>query len=228
MILPSQLVANCQKAPEREVWLENLPQLLDRLVAEWSLRLEPPLDHHGTCSWIAPAVRRDGTQAVLKLAMPHMEGEQEIQGLRHWGGRSMVRLLEADEESGSMLLERCVPGTTLRSEPEPAQDVIIAGILRRLREPTTAGAGLFGFRPLSRMIDLWSEETMAQKDRWPDAGLVEEGLRLMKELARPDPTDAILATDLHAGNVLRSQRNPGWRLTPSHSWAIALTTLSST
>ena len=55
---------------------------------------------------------------------------------------------------------------------------------------------------------------MAQKDRWPDAGLVEEGLRLMKELARPDPTDAILATDLHAGNVLRSQREPWLAIDP--------------
>jgi HEAT repeats len=35
----------------------------------------------------------------------------------------MVKLLETDDDSGAMLLERCLPGTALRSELEPAQDV---------------------------------------------------------------------------------------------------------
>jgi streptomycin 6-kinase len=34
---------------------------------------------------------------------------------------------------------------------------------------------------------------------------VNEALQVMKELARPAPTDVLLATDLHAANVLRSQ-----------------------
>jgi len=37
---------------------------------------------------------------------------------------------------------------------------------------------------------------------------VNEGLRVFKELGRPALTDVLLATDLHAGNVLRSQREP--------------------
>jgi streptomycin 6-kinase len=214
MILPSQLVMNCQRAPERKIWLESLAQLLERLVALWSLRLETPFDHGGTCSWICPVVRADGTQAVLKLAMPHVEGKHEIQGLRHWGGRSMVRLLEADDDSGAMLLERCLPGTTLRSEPEPEQDVIIAGVLRRVWESAMVKPSPVHFRPLSEMIDFWCEETMAQRHLWPDAGLVNEGMRVMKELARPAPTDVLLATDLHGGNVLRAQREPWLAIDP--------------
>jgi streptomycin 6-kinase len=214
MILPSQLVLNCQRAPERKIWLDALPQLLDKLVALWSLRLETSFDQGGTCSWVCPVVRFDGTQAVLKLAMPHMEGEQEIQGLRYWSGRSMVRLLEADDDSGAMLLERCLPGTTLRSELEPAQDVIIAGILKRVWESTAEMTGLVDFRHLSQMIDFWCDETIAQRHLWPDAGLVNEGLRVMKELARPAPNDVLLATDLHAGNVLRAQREPWLAIDP--------------
>jgi streptomycin 6-kinase len=245
MILPSQLVVNCQKAPERKIWLEALPQLLDRLVALWRLRLGAPFDPGGTCSWVCSAVRSDGSQAVLKLAMPHMEGKHEIEGLRYWSGRSVVQLLEADDDSRAMLLERCQPGSTLGSEPEPAQDVIIGGVLRRIRETKTSGvrfevshpndrdkdvarmghprsvvepetetAGGDGFRPLSQMIDFWCEETAAQRRHWPDAGLVNEGMRVMKELARPAPTDVLLATDLHAGNVLRSRREPWLAIDP--------------
>ena len=36
----------------------------------------------------------------------------------------------------------------------------------------------------------------------------------MKELARPAPTDVLLATDLHAGNVLRSQRESWLAIDP--------------
>jgi len=214
MILPSQLVENCQKAQERKIWLDTLPQLLDKLIALWFLRLETPFDNGGTCSWVCPVVRVDGTQAVLKLAMPHMEGKHEIRGLRYWRGRSMVKLLEADDTSGAMLLERCLPGTTLRSEPDPDQDVIIAGVLRRIWESSTEVPGSVDFRHLSQMIDFWCEETIAQRHLWPDPGLVYEGLRVMKELARPAPTDVLLATDLHADNVLRAEREPWLAIDP--------------
>jgi len=213
LILPSQLVRNCQKTPERKIWLESLPQLLNRLLAEWSLHLNPTFDHDGACSWVAPVVRSDGTQAVLKLAMPHMEGKDEIRGLRYWGGHSIVKLLEADDDSGAMLLERCLPGTALRSQPEPEQDEIIASVLKRIRGATPETDALPGFRPLSQMIDLWCEETLAQRHLWPNEGLVNEGLRVMKELARPEG-DVLLATDLHAGNVLRSEREPWLAIDP--------------
>jgi streptomycin 6-kinase len=46
------------------------------------------------------------------------------------------------------------------------------------------------------------------KEWWPDAGLVQEGLDLLQELSRPAADDVLLATDLHAGNVLQAQRAP--------------------
>ena len=51
------------------------------------------------------------------------------------------------------------------------------------------------------MLDAWSAETLADTQRWPDAGLVREGLPLFKELPRTARSEVLLATDLHAGNV---------------------------
>jgi streptomycin 6-kinase len=62
-----------------------------------------------------------------------MEGAQEIQGLRFWNGDPTVHLLEADSDHDAMLLERCQPGTMLRSEPDPQWDVVIASVSKRLR-----------------------------------------------------------------------------------------------
>lgn len=143
--------------------------------------------------------------------MPHMEGADEAAGLRFWNGDPTVRLLEADDALGAMLLERCEPGTALRTIPEPQQDIVIAGLLRRLwRKPEEQDT----FRPLSCMTANWSQETLADQDRWPDPPLVREGLRLLIELAQSTPEDALLATDLHAGNVLQAQRQPWLAIDP--------------
>jgi hypothetical protein len=111
MLIPEQLIANCRKMPERQIWLDSLPAVLEELTDRWSLRIDAPYDHANvTCSWVAAVVRADGMQAVLKLGMPHMEGADEIHGLRFWNGEPTVRLLEADDDLGAMLLERCQPG----------------------------------------------------------------------------------------------------------------------
>jgi streptomycin 6-kinase len=176
-------------------------------VAErWSLTLGRPFDGpEVSAAWVAPVRRADGTPAVLKLGMPHMEARDEVAGLRFWDGEPTVRLLEADDELNAMLLERCEPGTHLRSLPEREQDVVIAGLLRRLwRRPREPHA----FRPLAEMTAHWAAETLADESRWPDLGLTREGLALFEELPRTATHHVLLATDLHAGNVLRAEREP--------------------
>ena len=93
LIVPEQLAATCRGTPERRSWLELLPSTIRELQDKWSLSLGTPFDgNEASCAWVAPAVRRDGTRAVLKLGMPHMEGEHEIQALRFWEADPTVRL----------------------------------------------------------------------------------------------------------------------------------------
>jgi streptomycin 6-kinase len=94
-------------------------------------------------------------------------GRTRDRGLRFWDGNPTVRLLEADDDLGAMLLERCEPGTVLRTLPEYEQDLIIAALLRRLWRPPVAP---HPFRPLSVMTALWSSETLADSDQWRDSG----------------------------------------------------------
>lgn len=206
-----RLAANCRKSPERTAWLDGLPAALRDLERRWSFELGAPFEVGVSCAWVAPVSLLGGASAVLKLGMPHMEAAHEQQGLRFWNGDPTVRVLNADEKTGAMLLERCEPGMALGVLPEPEQDVVIAGLLRRLwRTPPAPHP----FRPLAAMTEAWSEETLADIKRWPDRGLVREGLRLFEELRRTAPVEVLLATDLHAGNVLRSQRQPWLVIAP--------------
>lgn len=134
-----------------------------------------------------------------------MEGMHEIAALRILDGNPTVRLIDADDELNAMLLERCDPGTPLRSMFQPDQDVIIAGLVKRfwrvLDEPHP-------FRPLSTMINYWIAETRRDEARWHDSGLVRDGLKAFETLIATSFSSVLLATDLHAGNVLAAKREP--------------------
>jgi streptomycin 6-kinase len=198
------LAKACRRKPEHTEWLRRLPDTVRMLQRRWALELGAPYTT-GMCAWVAPGTRSDGTRVALKLGVPHMEARDEIAALRFWAGDATVRLIDADEALNAMLLERCIPGQPLRSRPETEQDVVIAQLLRRLwRRPTAPHP----FRPLSAMAQHWIECSEADAHRWPDPGLTRQGLRLMQELAAATSNDVLLATDLHAGNVLAAEREP--------------------
>ena len=204
--IPEKLLAACRGSNERQHWLGGLADVVDELLDIWSLRIAAPRPStEATCAWVVPVERRDGASAVLKIGLPHLEARDEGPGLRFWAGEPTVRLLEYIGEYNALLLERCDPGTSLREWPEAYQDEVIANMLKRLRRtPPPSGE----FRHLSVMTAYWSNETNAQASAWPDPGLVQEGQRVFEELSRPAEDNVLLATDLHAGNVLASQRTP--------------------
>lgn len=206
MKIPTRLAESCRATPERMAWLAALPDVVRDLARRWNLVVGAPFDGDaGSCAWVAPVTRADGTPSVLKLGMPHMEGRDEIAGLRFWNGDPTVRLLDADDAPNALLLERCEPGDSLRALSEPEQDVIVAGLLRRLWRTPAEG---HRFRPLSFMLSQWRAEAISAAARWPDPGLVRAGLDLLATLPQEASRRVLLATDLHAGNVLRAQREP--------------------
>ncbi|MCE2395647.1 hypothetical protein J4G02_13785 [Candidatus Poribacteria bacterium] len=203
--ISERIATNCRQTVNGTAWLDGLPKAITNLKQRWSLTLSLPFEEEASCSWVAPCVRQDGTPAVLKLGLPHMEAENEIDGLLFWDGNPTVFVLEADLELNAMLLESCEPGTTLRGQPESVQDQVIARLLKRLWRALPEA---HPFRPLSEMIAAWVKETLEKVDCMPDAGLAKEGLRIFEALLNDVPSNVLLATDLHAGNVLRARREP--------------------
>jgi streptomycin 6-kinase len=210
--LPQRLVESAQASAEGQAWLARLPAERERLAQRWSLEYEREGGGHAaTCSHVAFVRRSDGTPAVLKIGLPHFEAEHEGQGLRFWNGDAMVRLLDADETSGALLLERCEPGAPLSAQPEPEQDRVVAGLLRQLWRAPPPG---HPFRALSAMVRYWADIALGRPQAWPDAGFIRAGTQRLVELGQPRSDDALLATDLHAGNVLAAARQPWLAIDP--------------
>lgn len=197
-------------AEGRTGWLERLPDVVAELAARWGLEVGAPFEPGGQTAWVAPVRDRDGRDLVLKAGWPHTEARHEADGLRVWDGRGTVRLHAAAElpEVAAILEERCRPGTSLRSRPEPEQDVVVVGLLRRLWVPAPPGSP---FRPLQEMADLWAGELEADLDagRVPlDPGLARAAVALWRELPAGGRESVLLCTDLHAGNILAAGREP--------------------
>ena len=196
-------------------WLADLPRIGADLADRWSLRVGEPFQPGGQCSWTAPVTGPAGTLLVLKVAFRFPDGNErdEAAGLRVWDGNGAVRLHHAcDHESGyALLLERCVPGTSLgQALPEPDQDQVVAGLLRQLWARSHAA---YPFRPLAQMCAAWAEEferdyaAAGATDRI-DPGLARAGIALFRALPETAESTVLLCTDLHADNILAAQRAP--------------------
>jgi streptomycin 6-kinase len=197
--------------PDRQPWLDRLPAQVAALAERWSLVVDDPFEPGGMASWVAPARTADGAEVVLKVEWRHDEAEHEAAGLELWDGDGVVRLLAVHEtdDSYAYLLERAVPGTFLRDAlPEPEQDVVLAGLLRRLWVAPPPG---HPFRPLQSMCDLWAdafERRAADGFHTLDRGLSRAGVALWRALPGESVDAVLLATDLHGMNILAAQREP--------------------
>jgi streptomycin 6-kinase len=185
--------------PHEREWLERLPRLAAECAAEWDLDLEEPFDTPR--SLVVPA-----GGAVLKLNAPsHFEADHEADALACWAGQGAVRLLARDDERRALLLERCVPGRLLAEES--ADEVsIMAGLLERL--PGVAPTA-HPFRLVADEADRWMEEVPR---RWEEGGrpfarsLLEAAIDVLGSVDRG--ATRLVNQDLHAGNVLRAEREP--------------------
>ena len=212
-VVPENLAHSVSLEPgsARSDWVGRLPEIVARLAEHWSLRLDAPYQPGGECAWVAPVRTPAGARLVLKAGWRHDEAASEFDGLRAWDGSGTVLAHDCRvvDDTIALLLERCEPGTPLAATAsEREQDVVIAGLLRRLWSVRVPGRG---FRSLRVMCDAWAAEfdrRVAGVALPLDPGLVRAGIDLLRALPRSAGQSALLATDLHASNVVAARREP--------------------
>ena len=214
--IPKNL-ADSAAARGREQWIASLPATLEVLAGRWALEIGEPYQPGGETAYVAPARSESFGEVVLKLACRHFEADDEAEGLREWNGEGAVRLFRAedlDDTTTALLIERCVPGLVLKTRPEDEQDRVISELVLQLGKEPPYGAR---FRPLQDMCDNWAKAAEAEMTRLRpdvDAGLVALGVALFRELPGSSDREVLLATDLHAENVLAARRRPWLAVDP--------------
>ena len=194
-------------------WLDRLPAILARFRQEWSLELGPPFPRL-SYNYAAPALRADGTQAVIKVGYPGREFLTEAHALQFYGGRGAVRLLEANLEEGVLLLERLTPGTMLLEVEDDQEAMTIASsVMRELWQPAPAHHPFPTVADWARGLIRLREEFGGATGPFP-ARLVEEAEQLFGGLLATQAEPVVLHGDLHHFNILKAEREPWLAIDP--------------
>lgn len=195
-----------------EAWLAGLPARVDELCGRWELTLGRPFDN-GMCALVAPVQRADGTEAILKVALPDDESRDEIAALRAYAGDGAVQVFDHDAGHHAMLLEPCRPGRPLKQQPDEIVLDVGASLMKRLWRTVAADS------PIPRLADItprWADITAERYDRLRppmDAALVARGVDLLRSLPTDEP-GVLLHADFHPGNILAAEREPWLAIDP--------------
>lgn len=194
-------------------WLDSLPSLVADFAGRWSLNVLPPFEPL-SYNYVAPALRADGTDVVLKVGVPNPELLTEIEALRLYAGHGIVQILEADPDRGALLLERLKPGTPLSTLADDERATSIAAqVMRQLWRPVPAE---HPFPSLAK----WTAGMRRLRDHFEGGTgpfpipLVEMAENLFAELMGSMAQPVLLHGDLHHDNILSAERQPWLALDP--------------
>lgn len=208
--VPADLRARYSRTAEGRAWLAALPGYLEAGMERWELTLDlpagaEPWNGHGG---IVVPVLRDGVAVVLKVAFPHPEALTESHALALWNGHGAVRLLEAEQETCAMLLERLDAGRWLQDVPlDHARDAW-GTVMRELSIDSGDGPVWEEFEHAAAKAERWSDELPAD---WEQLGrpfprwLLEAALEVCQTrgaVGRRAGKDVLVHADLHFMNIL--------------------------
>jgi streptomycin 6-kinase len=201
--IPAKLVKNHGETSAE--WIAGLPGAVAEYVDRWQLTITGAL-LNGEASLIVPVVRRDGTEAMLKLQPVNDESESEALALRTWNHDDVVEVLEDDPATSTLLLERLEP-RMLDDLPDHVEATrILAEFLARL----SAVPAPPGVRRLADIAGAMVADAPGLIPRLADPAEQKLVRRFVAQTAEllPESGDRLLHWDLHYYNVMAAQRQP--------------------
>jgi streptomycin 6-kinase len=211
--VPDELVAHtvAMCGDRGRAWLDNLPKRITDLEVKWSIRVFEPFPTI-EFNFVAPAVRNESEQVVIKIAPPfeNREARSEAKYLRRLDGDGAVKLLAEDRDLEAILLERALPGKNLTEIFDgngssclgPAIDVLTS-ILRPI--PNDTDDILF--------LDDWIYGLRrSESTHFPDE-YSKKALELYDHALRERP-NYYLHGDFHPANIVSAKRAPYLAIDP--------------
>ena len=185
-----------------KTWLNDLPKIVDAIASDYGLSAVQPLDnlsHHYVLSGL-----QDNRPIILKLGLDPKGLEQEAVALQAFEGFGAVRIEAFDtlhvlgQMHRALLLERAVPGTSLKSY-FPSKDSeaihIACAVMKKLHQAPAPNTGLFPAM----------QDCLAILDKpWdiPNQYL-EKAKTLRNKLLATTSQTVLLHGDLHHDNILQ-------------------------
>ena len=190
-----------------EAWIASLPQVLAAACLRWGLTpVEQLFGGHYSITLAAEGI--EGEQVVVKATPPTRELRTEAFTLGAYGGRGLVRLIDADFESGVLLLERLIPGRTLLTARDDRTALrVTSAVMRELRLPAPPATPVPTVDDLVLGMVTRGRDVLERVPSFP-AAQMQRALGLWQ--GRPNAEGRVLLHgDLHHENILAT--GGGWK-----------------
>ncbi len=200
---------------EGEHWLRNLDEVIRLLEQKWKIRLGKSLKG-GTEAFVSEVTTEDGSEAILKLTMPHVEGnsvfEQEIVALKITNGDGYVRLLNYDRNHRAVLLERL--GSPLKDMGYPTEtqiEIICNALKKSWGKPLPKDHRLQSGKDIINWFSDFIPEIWAELENPCSRLLIEKALDFLESRLSNSSieTSVLVHGDAHSGNILQDMTKLG-------------------
>lgn len=178
-----------------KVWLNELPQLVTAISSKHGLRDLQEVTNL-TYNYVLSGFQGDNS-IILKLGLDSEGLAREAFALKCFAGYGAVKVL--DENDGMLLLERAVPGTSLKSyfpNQEHESIEIACGVIKKLHQANIPKDHTFPH------IKDWL--TALDKDWNIPKHYLQKARKLRDQLLQTSELDVLLHGDLHHDNILQN------------------------
>jgi streptomycin 6-kinase len=181
-------------------WLAKLPNIIQNLAEMWQLEEIKPVDN---LSWNYVATAICGNEeVVLKISFQQDLIYDEMRCLKLWNGNGAIKLLYYNSQYNTMLLQKAIPGTSLKYTDLSFEEkaIIHANIAFRLKQNKA-------IKEKFTHVSKWLEAI----DRLKDSGVKPEIIKLAKEIRSQIMNikleEYLCHSDLHLDNILQHDEN---------------------
>jgi len=179
-------------------WLKTIPSLLKTLEERWNLSDITPVSNM-SFHYVAYGMQNSTTPVVLKIGYDHALTQCEAHVLKLRNGNGYIKLLNYSAKQNALLLERALPGTTMKQNGGTTLSEIIAiygNIVQTIDLPIPE---------THAFPSIWDWLTALDKATYPQEyhGLHTKALHIRKTLLESAKNnETLLHGDLHLDNIL--------------------------
>lgn len=213
--LPKQFVQRLRDVHKgkAEEWLRDFDRLIYDCEKRWQMKMMPPFDL--SFNFVAPAIRKDGTEVVIKLVIPGDEFVAEVAALKLFNGNGIVKIIDVDIVKGILILERLIPGQTLASlENEEEAAHIASQVMKKLWIPAPSNSSSIPtIRHMEeKLMNIYKRNTEGLGPITKE--ILQEAVDTYRSMNAMPDKPFLLHGDLHHYNILMAVREPWLAIDP--------------
>ncbi|WP_230503993.1 aminoglycoside phosphotransferase family protein [Sutcliffiella rhizosphaerae] len=184
--------------------MNKFQDLIKYCEIKWKLTILDPFEL--SYNFVAPAIRDNGQEVVVKLSIPTNAFFSEVEALQYFAGKDMVSIIDMDINKGIIILDRLLPGHMLASiEDDELATKIAATIMDTLWVKETQSTKL-------PQIEEREKSLLRFLNNYPEGKgpittpMLHKATNTFRRLLADGKDRYILHGDLHHYNILKGEK----------------------